>query len=153
MPTGVRSLCSCLEIERELEWRDEDDDSPRARALALVRARLIEQPRLQLDELRQAVLNELGVRVSRASMCRLRHEAGVPLLKRRPSDDPLSPAGKTRSAVGNILKRYPDATLKELIRHVEQEHGLMVSTSNMARIRQDLHRAESGVASACKTTE
>jgi hypothetical protein len=85
-------------------------------------------------------------------MCRMRKVAGVPLAKRRPSDDPLSSAGRTRAAVGDMLKRYPDATLQELIQRVEQEHGLTVGTSNMARVRQELHRAEENgvVASSCR---
>jgi hypothetical protein len=51
-----------------------------------------------------------------------------------------------------MLKRYPDATLQELIQRVEQEHGLTVGTSNMARVRQELHRAEENgvVASSCR---
>jgi transposase len=82
----------CLEIERELEWRDEDeDDNPRARALAFVRSRLLEQPDLQLDELRVLMRSEQGMRVSRASMYHMRSGAGVPLAKRRPSDDDPQP--------------------------------------------------------------
>jgi transposase len=103
----------CLEIERELEWRDEEEDdvSPRARALALVKRKLLERPDLQLDELRKAVHQTMGMRVSRASMCRMRREAGVPLAKRRPSDDPQSPAGRLRAAVRAVMERHPMATL------------------------------------------
>ncbi len=129
----------CLELERELEWRDEDEDnSPRARALALVKQKLLEQPDLQLDELRELVRREQGLPVSRASMCRMRREAAVPLAKRRPSDDPSSLAGRTRLAVLEVLERYPDATLRELIQLVRDEHGIAMGTSNMARIRQEL---------------
>jgi hypothetical protein len=84
------------------------------------------------------VHDTMGMRVSHANMCRLRCEAGVPLSKRRPSDDPLSPAGKTRSAVRDVLGRYPAATLRQLIERVEEEHGLIMGMSNMARIRQKL---------------
>ena len=76
--------------------------------------------------------------MSRASMCRMRREAGVPLAKRRPSDDPSSLAERARAAVRDVLEKYPEATLRELIEWVEDEHGLRVSTSNMARIRQEL---------------
>jgi transposase len=138
----------CLEIERELEWSTEDVDSPRARALALVKQKVLEWPDLQLDELRGIVRGELGIRVSRASMCRMRREAAVPLVKRRPSDDPQSPAGKTRSAVRVVMEQYPTATLRELIQRVEQEHGLTIGTSNMAHIRQELRGAKNGRASA-----
>jgi hypothetical protein len=57
-----------------------------------------------MDELRDIVRREHGLRVnglrvSRASMCRMRCEAAVPLVKRWPSEDPLSLAGRTHSAV------------------------------------------------------
>jgi transposase len=83
----------------------------------------------------------------------MRREAGVPLIKRRPSDAPSSLAGKTRSAVRDVLERYPDAMLKELIERVEEEHGVTVGTSNMARIRKELLKAENSVAAACRATQ
>lgn len=70
-------------------------------------------------------------------MCRMRREAAVPLVKRRPSEDLQSPAGKIRSAVRDVLERYPETTLRERIQRVE-EHGLTLGTSNTARIRQEL---------------
>jgi transposase len=145
----------CLEIERELEWRDEEEDdvSPRARALALVKRKLLERPDLQLDELRKAVHQTMGMRVSRASMCRMRREAGVPLAKRRPSDDPSSLAGRTRAAVRDVIEHYQDATLRELIQRVQEEHGLIVSTSNMARMRKELHRGENAETAVCRVRE
>jgi transposase len=138
--TDARAV-RCLGIERELQWSTEDD-SPRARALALVKQKLLERPDLQLDELRQAVRDTMGMRVSRASMCRMRHEAAVPLTKRRPSDDPSSLAGRTRCAVRDVLERYPTATLRELTQLVRDEHGITIGTSNMARIRQQLRMVE-----------
>jgi hypothetical protein len=40
--------------------------------------------------------------------------------------------------VRDVLGRYPDATLRELIHLVRDEHGITMGTSNMARIRQEL---------------
>jgi hypothetical protein len=40
--------------------------------------------------------------------------------------------------VRDVLERYPEATLRQLIERVEEEHGLRVGTSNMARIRKEL---------------
>ena len=125
-----------------MQWRDEDEDSPCAQALALVRSRLLEQSDLQLDELKELVHSEQGLRVSRASMCRMRREADVPLSKRRPSDDPSSLAGRTRAAVRDVLEKYPEATLRELIQLVRDEHGLTIGTSNMARIREELRKGK-----------
>jgi hypothetical protein len=68
----------------------------------------------------------------------MRREAAVPLARRQPSDDPSSLAGKTRSAVRDVLERHPNATLRQLIQLALNEHRLTMGTSNMARIRQDL---------------
>jgi hypothetical protein len=40
----------------------------------------------------------------------------------------------------DVLERYPGATLRELMQRVEQEHAVVVSASNMARMRQELHK-------------
>jgi hypothetical protein len=75
-------------------------------------------------------------------MCRMRKVAGVPLAKRRPSDDPSSLAGRARAAVRDVLEKYPEATLRELIHLVRDEHGLTIGTSNMARIREELRKGK-----------
>jgi hypothetical protein len=72
----------------------------------------------------------------------MRREAAVPLIKRRLSDDPSSLAGRTRAAVGDVMEKYPTATLRELIQRVEEEHGVIIGTSNMARVRQELRETK-----------